>query len=121
MNRLYKILVLVSEVFLSYIMFIKKTYIPCVVKTLFNVSCPACGLTRAFRSILSLNIIKSFNYNILGFPIFIIIIFINLYLIYDVIFNRKETNVFLKKIGKHYSIIIIISLINMIINNIRGI
>ena len=34
----------------------------CPFKILFHISCPGCGLTRAFREIINLNFYGAFNY-----------------------------------------------------------
>lgn len=121
MNRLIKIIVVLLESFLCYIFFIKEYSIGCLFKTIFNISCFSCGLTRGFKEIIKLNFIESFNYNLLSIPIFFLLIYINLLLISDIIFDKKILNNYLKKIGTYYKEIIVIILINTIINNLRGI
>lgn len=121
MNRFYKISTIIIELMLAYIILIKKIYIPCASKKLFGLSCPACGLTRAFKSILSLNFIDAIKYNFLSITIFIFLIILNIYLIYDILTNNKKTNFLFTKLGKHYILILIILIINAIINNIKGI
>ena len=121
MKKIYKIILLLTEITFIYLIFIKQITIPCASKKIFNLSCPACGLTRAFKSLLKLDITKALNYNILSIPILIFLIIINITLVYDLITNRDETNKLFKTLGKHYISIFIILIIITIINNIKGI
>lgn len=41
--------------------------IPCLIKTIFNVSCPGCGLTHAFIDLLKLNFVGAWEHNPLIF------------------------------------------------------
>jgi hypothetical protein len=121
MKRTFKITLLFTEILLTYLILIKQINIPCASKKLFNLACPACGLTRAFKSILSLKIYECINYNLLGVPIFIFITLLTIYLIYDIITNNKKTEKLFNTLGKHYILIMITLIINGIINNIKGI
>ena len=61
--------------------------IPCVWKTIFHVECPACGLTRSFTHILTLDFVGAFKSNPLIFIVMPAGIF---YIISDLIkFKRK--------------------------------
>ena len=121
MNRIYKTLTLLIEIIFAYITLFSNIKIACLSKTILNISCPACGLTRAFKSIIKLDIIKAIKYNYLSIIVLIFLIILNYYLIYDIITNKKQTNKYLTKIGSYYIIIIIILLITLILNNIRKI
>lgn len=121
MNKIYKILVIILEIVLIYIILFSNIKLTCISKQLLGIACPACGLTRAFKSIMKLEFIKALNYNILCPLILVFLIFLNLYLIIDIITNKKKTNEYLTKIGKYYIIIIILLIITGVINNIRGI
>jgi hypothetical protein len=41
--------------------------IPCIFKTVFNIECPGCGLTRAFISLLELDFVGAYHSNALIF------------------------------------------------------
>lgn len=119
MKRKYKILLFLIEAISIYIVLFSKLEIPCLIKKHLHIYCPACGLTRAFKSILSLNIINALNYNIFSILVFFILIIGNIYLITDIIFNTKKTDDFMNNLGKHYKLILLLLTINTIINNIK--
>lgn len=94
----------------------------CLSKTIFNVQCPGCGLTRSFREIINFILLNSFGYNILGLPIFIFLVLSFFLLIIDFIKNNNNYISLLKKIiNKYYYILIILLSLSWIINIIRNI
>jgi hypothetical protein len=96
--------------------------VECLFKKMFHISCPGCGLTRSFRSILNLDFINAFKYNILGIPLFILCIIYIILLIRDVIIGSDKGNKLVLYIfSKFYILIICLFIISMIINNINGI
>jgi len=121
MKKIYKINLLLIEITFIYLIFIKQISIPCASKKLFNISCPACGLTRAFKSLLKLDIANAIEYNILSIPILIFIIIINITLLDDLITNKDKTNKLFKTLGKYYILIFILLILTAITNNIKGI
>lgn len=117
-----KILILFSYIGLILIFLLYMNYnIPCIFKKIFNIPCPSCGLTRAFKLILKLQITKSLSYNILTIPIIIILSTILISTIIDIIFNKQYLNKILNKIIKNYKIIILLLIISWIINIHRNI
>jgi len=64
----YGLLILAAIFFFDY---------ECLVKSIFHIPCPGCGLTRAFLELLHFNIIGSLSYNILAIPL--ILYFIGLF------------------------------------------
>lgn len=117
MTKKKKILILLSYpglilIFLLY----TKFNISCVFKNIFHFPCPACGMTRAFIAILSLDFKTAISYNILSIPLFLIIIISFIINIIDIIFNKKYLDKITQLIIKHYYIIIILLILSWIIN-----
>jgi len=116
-NKKNKILILFlfQGLILIFLLYLKSN-IPCLFKKIFNIPCPACGITRAFKLILNLKIVESFSYNILAFPLLIILIIILIFDIIDIILNKNFVNKIIKIISKNYYIIIILLILSFIIN-----
>ena len=93
----------------------------CVFYNIFGIPCPACGMTRAFNRIFMLKIKESFDYNLLGVPLFIII---NSYLIinfYSILKNTDQINIYFENSFRKYkTALIIISAVIVILNWIRN-
>lgn len=119
MNRIIKTILLFLEIVLGYLILSGKVFMNCIIKQIFHISCPACGFTRAFRAILKGNLLEAMQYNLLSIPVFLFLIVVNGYLIYDIVTNRKKIDSFFEKLGKCIVPILIILLLNMIINNVR--
>ena len=97
--------------------------IPCLFKLIFNIPCPGCGMTRAFRQILKFNFRKAMYYNILSVPLLIIGISFIILLIKDLIKKENTVEKFIKDMDKKYYIIILLLLLILseIINIYHGI
>lgn len=112
-----KILILLSYLGLILIFLLyTNLHIPCIFKKTFHIPCPSCGMTRAFISIINLNIKNAISYNILSIPLFLTLIIIFITNILDIIFKKQYLNKIINIIIKHYYIIILLLLINWIIN-----
>ncbi len=98
-NIKQKILILAIYMSLILIFLICLKYNPpCLIKEIFHIQCPACGITRAIKEILKLNIINSFSYNILALPLILLLI----YIFIVNIFNTKKALKNIQTISKHY-------------------
>ena len=84
----------------------------CIFKSLFNIPCISCGLTRGFKYIIKFDLINATRMNLLSVPLFITLtIFYILYFIWlilkkDYIFN------FFGYFVKHYKILVVILLLS---------
>ncbi len=122
MKRLKNLLILFSIIIFVSIAISSKIKLVCVFKKYLNINCPGCGLTRAFKSILSFDLITATKYNVLSIPLFICMIIFIFSIIKDIVLNKETTIVFLNNIFKrHCVILLIVIFITMIINNINSI
>ena len=121
-KRIINLIILLSGTLFIFIIVTGKVNVECLFKKIFHISCPGCGLTRSFRSILNLDFINAFKYNILGIPLFVSFIVFSIMLIFDIIKNSNTSIKVIMNVFKYYYLIIIfILIITMIINNINGI
>ncbi len=95
--------------------------INCLFKTIFNIPCPGCGLTRGFRALFKGNFIEAFNYNILTIPIFIFLIICTFLFVFDLIKKTNFLEKYLSFFTKYYFIIIFLITISFIVNIIKGV
>ncbi len=121
MNNKTKKLILLFSIILIFIIFVYLFEPPCLFKKIFNIPCPVCGLTRSFKLIMHLQILESFEYNILGIPLFILLILGLAIMIKDIICKTNSIEQIYIKIASKYYIVIIILLLSFIINIIRNI
>ena len=121
-KRIINLIILLSGTLFIFIIVTGKVNVECLFKKIFHISCPGCGLTRSFRSILNLDFINAFKYNILGIPLFVSFIVFSIMLIFDIIKNSNTSIKAIMNVFKNYYLIIIfILIITTIINNINGI
>jgi len=122
MKRTKSLLIIVFFIFIYVLFFIFDLRWECILKKIIHIACPGCGLTRSLKSILSLDIISSIKYNILGIPVFIIGVITIIVALRDFIKGEDTLmTVIYKMAKKHYKFIFIILIITMIINNINGV
>ncbi len=115
MNRVFKISIVFIQI--SFFLIIYMLDIECVFKKYLNISCPGCGMTRAFLSIINLDIIGALSYNILSIFLFIFLVILNSILVYDIIFNSHKLNKLLIYLKKYNYLFLILLIISMIKNN----
>ena len=118
-NRIKNICIL--TILTSFLLVIELVPVTCIFKQVTGIYCPACGMTRAFHSILNLNFRDAFSYNILSIPLFIFIVSSFLILIYETLIGKFEYVPKLLKLLSNKLILIIIFIsifISFIINNI---
>lgn len=112
-----KNLYLLVIIFIAFLYYFKIIDIPCLFLKITHFYCPGCGITRAIRSLLSLNFYQAFRYNNL------IIILIPVFLIYyfEAIctkFKIKNLNISKYMKNKFWISILIIIIFYGIIRNI---
>ena len=117
-DRIIEISILLSYLIIFLLFFIFDIKWLCPFQKIFNIACPGCGLTRAFKAIMNLELITALKYNLLSIPLFIFIIISIIMILKDFI---KKENKFLEKMNNifkdNYIIIIFILVIVTIINN----
>ena len=119
MNRIKNFIILTILIIFLYTISILP--VTCFLKSVTGIYCPACGMTRAFISILNLNFLDAIYFNILSIPLFIFIIYFSFRLIIDLIKNDFVFVPNLLNFFKNYYWIILISLfISFFFNNIKN-
>lgn len=79
-------------------------------------------MTRAFYSLLELDILSAIRYNILAIPLFLVLVISIIYLILEIIFNKNVyIKEFYRQIYLNTDFIVLILIITMVINNINAI
>lgn len=106
-NRLINISILIV-IFISFIfLYVYNIGVPCIFKMIVGFPCLSCGLTRAFKCLLSFNIIGAIKYNILSIPLAIYFIMTLIFVPIDIINGEKKfVDMILTFLGKYYLIII---------------
>ena len=93
----------------------------CLLKRIFGISCPGCGMTRAFLAILQMDFRQAISYNILSIPLFAGILIYSLCAIIDRIFHRTTVEHIERQMAKPYMFFIYAILFVLVIvsNNIH--
>ncbi len=91
----------------------------CIIKNLFGISCPGCGLTRGFISILKFNFKAATQYNVLSIPLFIGIVIYGFLCVSDILLNRNDIERIESQCKKKYmlTIFLIIFGLSIYLNN----
>lgn len=118
-NRIIKVSILSIGLILFYLFILNPFHLKCIFKHLFDIRCPGCGLTRAFKCILNFNFVSALKYNILSIPICILLAIVIFYLFYDILYNAHKTDKFINKILNHYVIFLVLLFISFLFANIR--
>jgi hypothetical protein len=114
-NRTKNILIIL--IVILFLLFVMNIPVTCIFKSVTGISCPACGMTRAFISIVHFNFIDAFFLNILSIPLFIFMV-ISIFILIVEIFQNKFNYVpkLLKFFGKYWYIFIILLVISFVWN-----
>lgn len=105
---------------ISYLLVFHFSYEPrCFFKRLTGFDCLTCGLTRSFKEILKGNILASFSYHLLGFPLFLFLVYLGFLLVLGII---KEKNYFIeffqKRKPRDYFFVLFLFLLSYLFKNI---
>ena len=118
MNRIKNFIILAILIIFLYTISILP--VTCFFKSVTGIYCPACGMTRAFRSILNLNFLDAIYFNILSIPLFIFIAYFSFILVIDLI---KNDSIFIPNLldffKNYYWIFLILLFISFIFNNLK--
>ena len=118
MNRIKNFIILVILIIFLYTISILP--VTCFFKSVTGIYCPACGMTRAFTSILNFNFLDALYFNILSIPLFIFIAYFSLRLIIDLIKNKFVFVPNLLEFFKNYYwIFLVLIFISCFFNNIK--
>lgn len=86
----------------------------CPLKSIFDISCPGCGLTRGFIAIMKLDFYAAVKYNVLSVPLFLGISVYSILAVIDVVYDKNLIAVVEKQLSKKYmyavyAVIVVIS------------
>jgi hypothetical protein len=70
---------------LLYVLFLRLIGSTCLIRTVFRIPCPGCGMTRALCSLLTLNFPQAFAYH----PLVFLLPLVLLYILFDELFGKK--------------------------------
>ena len=118
MNRIKNFIILTILIIFLYIISILP--VTCFFKSVTGIYCPACGMTRAFTSILNFNFLDALYFNLLSIPLFIFIAYFSFRLIIDII---NDEFIFIPNLlnffKNYYWIFLFLIFISFIFNNIK--
>ena len=118
MNRVKTGLILI--ILISFLFFVAMMPVKCIFKTVTGIYCPACGMTRAFLSIIHLNFSEACYQNLLSIPLFLFILLSLFMLIKDLLQNRfSYIPCVLKFLEQHAFLIISLLLVSFLFNNLK--
>lgn len=118
MNRIKNFIILAILIIFLYAISILP--VTCFFKSVTGIYCPACGMTRAFTSILNFNFLDAIYFNILSIPLFIFIAYFSFRLVIDFL---KNNFIFIPNLldffKNYYWIFLILMFISFIFNNLK--
>ena len=113
-NKKYINILMISGIFILFIIFFFDVH--CIFKTVFQIPCISCGLTRAFKCILKLDFITATKYNVLSIPLFIMITTFYITYFISIIFKKDYIYKLYNLLCKYYNVLIIFLIIGWLIN-----
>ena len=114
MNKIFKhIIIIIILFFLVYVYLFEPD---CLFLKVFNVPCISCGLTRAFKSIFSLDLYGALFYNILSIPLFLFFVVLFSLYFFKLFFRKDYLNKFFNYFAINYKYLLLILIVGWIIN-----
>mgnify|MGYP005757533529 FL=1 len=114
-NRAKNILILF--ILIAFLLFVLNIPVTCIFKSVTGISCPSCGMTRAFFAILQFNFIDAFFLNILSIPLFLFIVISVIIMIIEIFRNKFEyVPKLLNFLSKYWYVFIILLILSFIWN-----
>ena len=118
MNRLKNSFILF--ILISFLVLVAVMPVACLFKTVTGISCSACGMTRAFLSILHFDFLEACYQNLLSIPLFLFLTFSIFMLLKDFIQNRfSYIPHLIQFLGRYPWIFVFLLLISFIFNNLK--
>lgn len=118
MNRIKNFIIL--SILIIFLYTISILPVTCFLKSVTGIYCPACGMTRAFISILNFDLLDAIYFNILSIPLFILIFYFSLRLVIDLI---KNNFIFIPNLldffKNYYWIFLILVFVSFVFNNVK--
>lgn len=115
MKRTKNILILL--ILILFLLFILNVPVTCIFKSVTGISCPSCGMTRAFFAILKFNFVGAFFLNILSIPLFLFIAISVIIMIIEIFRNKFEyVPKLLNFLSKYWYVFIILLILSFIWN-----
>lgn len=124
MNRFKNILWLLLPVCLFIMLYVIDFNYQCPLKKILHIPCLGCGMTRAVFAIFHGNILGSFRYNLMAFPLVIISMISVPFFVIDIVQNQTTyINKIDQMVQKHavfvFVLVIVVWLFNLILNGKR--
>ena len=118
MNRIKNLTIFI--ILVGFLCFVALMPVTCVFKTVTGISCPACGMTRAFTYLFHFQLLDAIYQNILSIPLAIFLCYFIVHLVIDFVKNQfVYVPNLLQFLEKHYVSILILVFCSLIFNNLK--
>ena len=118
MNRIKNSIILI--ILICFLCFVATIPVTCIFQTVTGISCPACGMTRAFLALFHFDFLEAIYQNILSIPLFCFLVISVFMLCKDFVKNEfRYIPKVLDFLGKYWIWILILLFISFIFNNLK--
>lgn len=121
MRRLFYFFLILFEIFFGFLLYGNMIHIPCFFKTIFHISCPGCGLTRAMIEVMHFHFMKAIYYNFLIIPVVLFCFFCNIFIVLDIIKDRMRVSFLVQKIFSWWRVFLPFLILSEVVNIYHGI